>query len=339
MTPQAEVFGAMIRSIRTKAALFTSQRYLQQVAGPLCMQFLEAVHQTATALRQDLLQTRGVPSHELLYENLTSWMALLNGTHWCALILQGALGRDEDEGEEGEAVVVQDELFRFGESLARLEQVLVSDLIDTVIGDTILLQRAKLANYLMQVSYLLAGQGPSSRSEFVSPDELSVDLLPTHGILSSILRACAVEDEKTPAHLQYAPQMVGQGTLQWIAHKFMEALLDASLVTEILAVGGRVVHKDVQLLLGPVVELPREVLRLIDVTNALQDVHLASIGDALCGLAGQPPPLTVELFALDERLYEEAVSMIRAKGWVWLELGDLLSVLNRRVDLSQPMAL
>ena len=335
MTPQAEVFGAMIRSIRTKAALFTSQAYLQQVAGPLCMQFLDAVHETATALKDGLLKlaaVRGALPLEAVQDNLQSWLALLNGTQWCALILKGEL-----HGDEGD-VMIEDDLVRFGQSLERLHHVLLTDLVDNLLGEALLLQKSKMANYLMLASHLLAGNLPGGGDpSLVPPDDLSNDLLATREILACVLDVCMAPDETTPAKYVYAHQVVREGILQWTASKFLESLLDESLVTEILAVGGRVVHKDAQLLFGGLVELPPTALRLLDVTHALQDTQLASIGDALCGLAGQPPPLTIDLFALDESLYDQAVSMVRAKGWLWLDLQDLLSVLNRRVDLSQPM--
>ena len=271
---------------------------------------------------------------ELVQENLHAWLSLLNGTQWCALILKGELHGDDED------VMVEDDLVRFGQSLERLHQVLVADLVDNLLGETLLLQKARMANYLMLSAHVLEGNlpGGGNHPSLVPSDELSPDLLAVQETLSCVLETCSVTDNKTPTQYSYAQKVVREGILQWASSKFLETLLDESLVTEILAVGGRVVHNDVQLLFGGETELPPAALRLLDVTHALQDVHLASIGDALCGLAGQPPPLTIELFALDERLYDQAVSMIRAKGWLWLDLQDLLSVLNRRVDLSQPMA-
>eukprot|EP00977_Amphora_coffeiformis_P020350 scaffold8130_cov164-Amphora_coffeaeformis.AAC.2 len=339
MAPSAEMFGAMIRSIRTKAALFTSDAYVRQVAGPLCMQFLDAVHDTATSLKDKiitLVRGRGSVDSAGLVQTLHAYMALVNGTHWCAGILTGEMETDENAKTAG-TIVPQDDLLRFGQSLQQLERVMVSDLIDNVIGETLLLQKAKLANYLIQTSHILAGHVPPLE-DLVPADDLSTDLLDTNQVLTSVLQACTVEHD-APSKYTFAAELIRDAVLEWTCHKFLEALLDESLVTEILAVGGRVIHKDIQLLLGGLVELPPAALRLLDVTHALQKVHLASIGDALCGLAGQPPPLHIHLFACDERLYDEAVSMIRAKGWLWLELPDLLSVLNRRVDLSQAMAL
>ena len=339
MAPPAEMFGVMIRSIRSKAALFTSDAYVRQVAGPLCMQFLDAVHDTATGLKDEIItmvRGRGSIDSAGLIQKLRAYMALVNGTHWCAGILTGEWETDDVAGTAG-SVVPQDDLLRFGQSLQQLERVMVSDLIDNVIGEALLLQKAKLANYLIQTSHILAGHALPSEDS-IPTNDLSTDLLDTHQVLTIVLQACVVEPD-TPPKYTFAAQLLRDAVLEWTCHKFLEALLDENLVTEILAIGGRMIRNDVQLLLDGLVELPPTALRLLDVTQALQEVHLASIGDALCGLAGQPPPLHIHLFACDERLYDEAVSMIRAKGWLWLELPDLLSVLNRRVDLSQSMAL
>jgi hypothetical protein len=328
MNPHTEVFGALIRSIRHKAALFTSQAYLQQVAGPLCMQFLDAVHEKATDLKEALLQSRQLPALEEWKENMQSWIELLNGTHWCVGIIMG-----EDDG----TLIQEDDLMRFGRSLERLEDVLLTDLVETVVGETLLLQRARLGNYLMHCSQFLADPQQASRG-LVSTDDLAVDLLATKDILSVLLETCQLVTSDQEMHL-YAPRLLRDRVLTWVANKFLEALLDEGMVTEILAVGGSFVYKDVQLLFQDQTELPHSALRLLELTRALQDPQLATIGNTLCGLAAQPPPLTVALFELDERLFEEAVSMMRAKGWLWLELSDLLSVLNRRIDLSHPMAL
>ena len=351
MAPHAEVFGAMIRSIRAKAALFTSHAYVQHVAGPLCLQFLDAVHATATDLKEQFVKligsSRHVPSTAALTENLQAWMALLNGTHWCALILKGQWREDDqvsveenDDAPSGitdESVISPpvDDLYRFGESLERLEQALLADLMEKLVGETLLLQKAKLANYLVQVPHILTGYVPA---QAIAPGDLSVGLLETRQVLSGLVLETCVVPHHGPEHGRYAAEAISQGILEWTSHKFLEALLDES-VQQILAVGGQVVDKDVQLLLGGFTELPPLAMRLLEVTRALQDVHLASIGDALCGLAGQAPPLTVDLFECDERLYEEAVSMMRAKEWLWCELPDILSVLNRRQDLSQPVVL
>ena len=66
---------------------------------------------------------------------------------------------------------------------------------------------------------------------------------------------------------------------------------------------------------------------------SLESPELGGIGDALCGLAGRQAPLTEDIFEADERLFDEAISMVRAKGFLYIDLSSVFAVLNRRRDL------
>jgi hypothetical protein len=79
--------------------------------------------------------------------------------------------------------------------------------------------------------------------------------------------------------------------------------------------------------------LPKHPRRVIDIASLMERKDLAGLGNTLCNLCGRPAPLTEAIFESDGRLYEEAMSMIRAKGHECVELADVFAVLNRRRDL------
>ena len=140
--------------------------------------------------------------------------------------------------------------------------------------------------------------------------------------------------------------MLRERVLLLLSEKFLAVALDGSGMTpDLMRPGCAVFCNDTHSLFhptdlaNPLTQLPPLSLRLLDVSRLMRlpSRELVTIGDALCGLAGQPPPLALEGFVADERLFEEAVSMVRAKGLMWAELGDLLAVLNRRRDLAEPL--
>jgi hypothetical protein len=120
VSPRAELFCALIRSIEIKAKVFSfSGPYLQHVASPLCMQFVDALHESATDLRNDMLASR-LPSDKELQRNVNDWIELINGAHMAALILSPEL-----EENEAASLGAEQDLARFGRSLQSLEEVLI----------------------------------------------------------------------------------------------------------------------------------------------------------------------------------------------------------------------
>ena len=135
-------------------------------------------------------------------------------------------------------------------------------------------------------------------------------------------------------------EMLRERLLSLVAEKLLECALDIQgLTPDLRHAGCRLFARDVQaLLLGQSrkdCRMPRHALRTIDISYfmCLTSSAMRGIGGALCGLSGRPAPLTEDMFEADERLYDEAISMIRAKGFLYLELADVFAILNRRRDL------
>ena len=153
--------------------------------------------------------------------------------------------------------------------------------------------------------------------------------------------------------VRFAPSAIRDHVLNRLADKFMEVALDVhSMTPDIYQTGATVFARDVQTLLGYgrgggddddddgaaatgccYSELPL-LLRLLDLTHlmSLDSSSLQVLSGGLTGLAGVTY-LDSNDFASDATLNQEAMSMIQAKGFKWLELGDVISVLNRRRDL------
>mmetsp|Transcript_41058 Transcript_41058/g.85479 ORF Transcript_41058/g.85479 Transcript_41058/m.85479 type:complete len:772 (-) Transcript_41058:75-2390(-) len=371
VAPRAELFCSLLRSVKRKATVFSfSGPYLNRVAAPLCMQFLDAVNDSANDLRI-IFQRRQLPTAAMLQSNVLEWIELINGTHMSARLLLGDNPQDEQDemsyndeaGDEGEEDVAAEmmaggtrssahqDMLRLGHSLERLETACVEDFAAAFV-ETLLLEKTKMASYLMLCSHVLSSGGDETDTvdeygnhQTILPD-LNPDLADAQHLLETFLH---LVDE--PPHLVssmaklpssdrnaalYAARALRDRVLTLLAEKFLEVALDWHGTTpEIYQGGAQIFASDVSLLLGESL-LPAAAMRLLDVIEcmAMDAVPLSAIGDALCGLAGHPPPLSEDVFAVDERVYEEAMSMIRAKNLVWLTLGDFLSILNRRQDLS-----
>lgn len=333
VSPRAELFCSLIRSIQAKAEVFSfSGPYLSRVAAPLCMQFVDAVDESSAILR-DQLGARSIPSDAELTKNINRWIELINGTHMAALILN----TDVDETAPASLGDHQD-LARFGRSLESLESVLVDEFTKVFVG-TVLLERAKLAAYLVRCPHLLSTDDPVFLESVSSTSELDH----TRRLLQTFLKVC-----NDTAHLdidgeaeamersQHAPKLIRERVLDVLAAKLLEVALDMDDMTpELLPAGCSIFANDVVSLFGNAL-VPPSVLRLLELAKvmAMPSLSLSQIGEALSGLADQGAPLALHHFTVDERLYEEAVSMVQAKGLVWLEFGDILNVLNRRRDIQ-----
>jgi hypothetical protein len=323
--PRAELFCALIRSIRAKASVFSfSGPYLNQVAAPLCSQFIEALQETAAEKRKVLTQ-RKLPTEKVMEENVLAWIEIINGVHMAANLL---LTTDGDAAIENASAV--HDIANFGRSLNRICNVMFEEFIsDTV--EIVFLERAKLAGYLMRCSYLLSTEGSGGSSQ----KDMSADLIETCSLLRTVVQACDDIDENQDNHWgKYAPSLIKNGVLSLIAEKLLEVVLDMHGMTpDLFRLGCLSFKRDVNILFGESL-LPQQALRLIDAAKlmSLEGRILEDIGSALCALAGKTPPLHVATFEEDDRLFEEAISMIRAKGFIYVELSDVLSILNRRRD-------
>ena len=441
ISPRAEIFCSLIKSIQCKSSLFQQVQqqadddgydedttdtsvfdpgaeYVRYIAVPLCTAFVDAIHEASTDLRNLLFQQpigmMGGRSSSLvnlddLSSNIQEWIELINGTHMSGLVLirqddwhkqqqqppQSSRSQQQQQGivpaggshttTRGKSWTDHD-LARFGQSLERLEMVLVEEFAASFV-ETILMDRAKLASYLMMASHVLAsenwgddgddddfdngnpmetsfGGGSTKQQGVEGHDELSPELKETNVVLAQFLNVCdkAVGprsgdsngqrdgDGDVPSDLpsqvvRFAPSAMRDHVLNRLADKFMEVALDVHSVTpDIYQTGATVFARDVRTILGGSVsgdecnsssynELPL-LQRLLDLTRlmSMNTSSLQGLAHALGGLTGGVF-LDPEDFASDGTLQQEAMSMIQAKGFKWLELDDVISVLNRRRDL------
>lgn len=351
VAPRAELFCALMVSIQAKAALFSfSGPYLSHVAAPLCVQFLDAVHESATELKEKIQQRRMLSDSELSLA-IEKWIELINGTNMAAGLLST---KDSEQGDEWRAQNGNHDLDRFGRSLHNLRQVMIDDFC-VVFVEVLLMERARLAAYLMRCPHLLGDD--SFLGTFDFPDGSrealpSSDLRETARIMwlfvhvcdgVSLTRALAADDaHEVQGISSFAGTRMCEGVLTLVAEKLLEVAMNLHEVTPELLTGGCAVFaRDVHSLFGSA-SLPVKALRLLDYSKvmAMESAALVHIGRVLCGLAGLPAPLPEDAFNGDERLHEEATSMIRAKGIAFVEVEDVISVLNRRRDLrtSPPRA-
>ncbi|CAJ1943040.1 unnamed protein product [Cylindrotheca closterium] len=341
ISPRAEVFCALIRSTQYKASVLNAPRkYLREVAVPLCSQFVDALHERINSLKRRLFNysnkrriVSGLAPRDELKASIFEWIEVINGARLAADLL----GRQDSWQQEESVAASQSDhdLARFGRSLERLNEVMIDEFLVSFV-ETILLEHAKCASYIMMAQHLLATQEWEEDGS-----DLSVELRETKLALEILRTGCnevvnATDDatgaSQAPSPFAFAPVVMQEQVMERLAHKFMEVAMDVhSMTPEIWQTGARVFARDVHVLFfGAPFPLCQ---RLLDVAILMTvDSKVAhSLFLALVGLTGARR-LSMDDFINDERLFDEAVSMIRAKGFNRLELSDVISVLGRRRD-------
>jgi hypothetical protein len=235
---------ALMRSVQSKAAVLSFPGpYLREVAVPLCTHFVDAIHETSLELKNLMVARRGLPSNKDLVANLSEWIKLINGTH----LARSVLMRD-GAWQDGKPATRQSDhdLARFGRSLERLEGVLVEEFAATFV-ETILMERAKLASYLMMASHLLA-------SEEWDTDEtgLSAELRETNVVLAQLHAVCdAAADTVTSVNgeigenqgvARFAPSTMRNTVMTRLAEKFLEVALDIHNMTPDIYCQGALIY-------------------------------------------------------------------------------------------------
>ena len=332
ISPSSELFCALIYSIRSKTSLFeTPGPYLSHVAVPLCMNYLDAVHTTSTDLR-NLLSQRKLPSDKDLNNNMEMWIELINGTQAAAMsLLKGNASQFGPVSLPKGITAGDHDLARVGRSFERLREVLVDECATTIV-ETLLMERARLASYLMRCSHVLANR------DVVDNKGLSPDLYDVANIFSLFIEKCNETDGFGDELDQFAPAAIRLNVIDRLADKFLEVALDAHGMTPDLVLQGcLVVAEDVKILFSSLRSSLAD--RLFDVTAfmTMDNKNMRGLRMALFGLSQspnapeEPPLLNFAQFASDGTLLDEATSMIRAKGY-GVHLEDAISVLNRRRD-------
>lgn len=335
VSPRAEIFCALIRSTQTKASVFAVPGpYLRQVAVPLCSQFVDALHDTSTDLRNLMCQKGELPSEAELVANVHEWIEIINGTHLAANVLlrEGAWQDGMPNASQSDH-----DLARFGRSLEQLRDVMVEEFASSFV-ETILMERAKLASYLMMASHLLASEQWDGDETDLSAElrETKVILSQFHQVCNSILIAVTEDDEEANDDLliaHFAPVGIRKHVMNRVADKFLEVVLDVHEITpNIWREGAKIFARDIQVVFGSS-DLP-SVKRLLDISRLLSmdSKSLEGLFAALAGLVGAETFLDIHDFSEDGTILEEATSMVKAKGFAFIHLEDVVSILNRRRD-------
>jgi hypothetical protein len=270
-------------------------------------------------------------------------MAVINGTRLAAAILT----RENPWAQQSMAPSANssvNDLARFGRSMEQLQNVLVEEFATTFV-ETFLMERMKLAAYLMRCTHFLSY--PMSYEEDDDDGDVSFDLRPSWDALSKFLRLCSDSNEENSDDDSglnfatcFAPRVMRAKVIPMVVNKFLELALDwHGLDAEIIPEGAGTFDRDVKALFGSLSHW-RDAERLLDVSKLMNTPlkPLLALHAALMGLVGGPEDPTrvwflySHQFTGDANLYEQAVSMLRAKGFS-LDLEDALSVLNRRQDL------
>jgi hypothetical protein len=272
--------------------------------------------------------------------NINEWIEIINGTTLAARVLL-TKERTWHHEKSGASSQSDHDLARFGRSLERLVEVMVEEFAASFV-ETILMERAKFASYLMMASHLLASQ----EWEAEETGSVSVELKDTTVILQYLLRVCnsilqGQDDHETRSvdsenYAQenigyFAPSQILTQVMNRVVDKLLEVALDVNHVTPDIWPGGATVFEmDVRALVGSCDDLPA-VRRLLEVTKlmTMNSKRLEGLFAALGGLVDSDSFLDVNDFTVDANLREQAVSMLKATN-VHCPLEDAISILNRR---------
>ena len=349
ISPRAELFCALIRSVQLKASTLTfPSRYLREVAVPLCSQFVDSLHHTSVDLRNRLLQKFN-SEHDIV-TNINKWIDIINGTKLAADVLLTKERTWHHEKETASSVSSQSDhdLARFGRSLERLVEVMMEEFATTFV-ETTLMEHAKFANYLMLSSHLLANpewdvDGVMGEGDLMG---VTVELRDTNINLHYFRQTCdsiirgrkltndapdrsILEIDEQENLASFAPLGMRTRVVNQLVDKLLEVALDINGVTpDIWLKGATVFARDVYGLVGSDCDIPA-VNRLLEVTRVMTMDYgrFSLLSNALCDLMGSDGFIDIEELTADTTLREEATSMLKAKN-ISYPL-DAISILNRR---------
>lgn len=301
-----DVLAAVWASAHAKARLFQySQPYHEQVLVPLATAAIDSLHHRAQAIRKQWTGRNVSPRQFVTF--VQDYATVLEDVERTADIVND---HDETATEENRLV----------RSLHGLARAVVDDgVMDCV--EVILVERAQLAKYMMQCSHVLSVEDDSMIEDVCQ--EISVDLMETQRVLYALLH--------------YAPTALTNRVLTAVAEQLLDVVLDWSGMTpELQPPGTQLLVRDIRALFTMTAALPsRQAQRLLQVADILDrdDTTWDSWEETLRALLGQTDgsPLREESFGADHKLYEQAMSMLLAKGvGEALELSDVLSIMHRR---------
>jgi len=424
--PISELFVALLHSARCKSNGFFDRRsrqmYIANAIAPLCSEYLDMVHAEAAWLRKKMLarppttssassvsvlRSANLPSNELLTSNTMDWASLITGTHLAAqAVLRPAHHRQDDFPEEQDS---HDVLERVGASMERLCVAMVEDFTSAFV-ETIIMERAKLASYMMRAPFLLSEpphdspgrRGQREKDTSGGTLSLSPDLNDSIHVVSLGVQACNATmrklrdmfqtDDDDDDHgvepsnnriepnnmLFYGSRSIHDALEFAIGQKLLDIAIDPQGMTPEIYLGGaqqfqhdvmaferlfrvvgagggaeKVTNNSMDEPAGPMeravtasrlmsleavqIQTIREAFRALVVPSASIGSLFGRRGDgstAEYNTMDRDEPgnnrLDVDDFYKDERLMEEAINMLEAKGFTALSLNESLSIINRR---------
>lgn len=397
--PISELFVALLHAARRKCeAIFDErccQMYVADVVSPLCSEYMDLVHDEASWLKKrllarpptssstpgssvKLLRTANLPSDSLLMWNTLEWSSLITGTHLAA---QAILLRQSPSKFDNHP---NDILELVGDSMNLLCTAMVDEFISAFV-ETIVMERGKLASYMMRAPFLLShhsfdhNDSPERRSKRDKDASLSnvhfalsPDLNDSIHVVTVGVKACnklmgksmpASDTNQLSYLLKHGCKSIHDALKFSIGQKLLDIAIDPQGMTpEIYITGAMQFQHDVNAFdrlfrtgnsgggvdPGPLERavcaarlMSLELSQIEGIRGALRDLALknsAGVGSYFghgrddevenqCAIQR----LDVDDFYSDERVMNEAVSMLEAKDFGALSLDEAVSILNRRI--------
>lgn len=389
--PISELFVALQHAARRKCESISDERcrqmYVADIVSPFCSEYMDLVHDEASWLKKrllarpptasstpsvKLLRTANLPSDCLLTWNTLEWSSLITGTHLAA---QAILDNHHN-----------DILELVGDSMNLLCTAMVDEFISAFV-ETIVMERGKLASYMMRAPFLLSHHSPdhndsperrSKRNKDGSLSNvhfaLSPDLNDSIHVISVGVKACnkllgksmpSSDTSPLSSHLNHGCKSIHDALKFSIGQKLLDIAIDPQGMTpEICISGAMQFQHDVNTFdslfraggssggggaePGPLERalsasrlMSLELSQIDGIRGALHDlaVRSSAVNGSYFGHGRDDKVenqcaiqrLIVDDFYGDERLMDEAVSMLEAKGFGAFSLDEAVSILNRRI--------
>ncbi len=179
LLPTTETFLSLLSTYENKIALMTKyehkKAFMQKVEVPVCVAYMESMHEKASLLKRQLVisassssllkNSKNVPTPDDVRVNIQNWIGIITGTKVVAQVLSQRRHSSSSSSSSSNTATstttttagrsdLNLERERIGSSLNRLADAMVDELSSTFVED-LLLERTKLASYLMQCAYTM----------------------------------------------------------------------------------------------------------------------------------------------------------------------------------------
>ena len=203
--PFTDVFLSLLATFERKLQLIQQYKhkkaFMQKVEVPVCVAYMESMHEKASFLRSKLVpssrivSSSKVPSSQDLKMNLQKWFHVISGTKLAAqaLLQQNSqkfivVGDNNDDMRRNGKNDLDTERVRIGNSLHKLGGAMIDDLCSAFVED-LLLERTKFASYLMQCAYTVSSSHIDEYHSFHS-NEISSELVEVYRLIKVLCEAC-----------------------------------------------------------------------------------------------------------------------------------------------------